>query len=126
MKRALAVAVLAMCCWVGLGARDASWARQEPVAEQASQPPQTDLRLLSPGTKLTIHLVDGSKVEGVLREVQNDAIVLEQKHGKSATIMLTDIKRLETRSGGLHPVTRVLIVVGAAVGALLVVAVATC
>jgi hypothetical protein len=40
--------------------------------------------------------------------------------------MLTDIKRLETRSGGLHPPTPALIVVGAAVGALLVVAVATC
>ena len=127
MTRVLLVAALAMSCWLGLGARDASWARPEPVRTPAGQGVTAgEVRQLRPGTKLTVHLVDGSKLEGVLREVQNDAIVLEQKNGQPATVLLTDIKRLETKSGGLHPVTRVLIVVGAVVGVLFVVAAATC
>src|SRR5436190_22220057 len=106
MKRVLLVAALALLCWGGFGAHDASWA----VAKAPGQSAQSEkLRRLQPGTKLTIHLLDGSKIEGVLREVRADSVVVEQKHGRSTTIMLTDVKGLETKSGGL---TRVLIIVG--------------
>jgi hypothetical protein len=127
MKRVLLVTALAIFCWLGFGARDASWARQEPVRKGAGQPAQSmDLRLLQPGTKITVYLVDGSRIEGVLSEVQDAAIVVKAKDGDARTILFTDIKRLETKSRGLRPVTRVLLIVGASVGALLVVAAATC
>lgn len=123
MKRVLMVAALVLLCWIGFGAHAASWAvPKEPTQSAESE----KLRTLQPGTKLTLHLLDGSKIEGVLREVRADSVVLQQKHGKSTTVMLADVKGLETKSGGLHPVTRVLIIVGATVGALFVVAVATC
>ena len=128
MKRPLCIAVLALLSWFVFGAKDALWARQDTPAVQSTQGvPSTDLRLLSPGTKLTVHLKNGTKIEGVLREVQNDLIVMEHKKGgKLTTIPISDIQRLQTRRDGLHPVARTFIVVGATLGALVVLAGAAC
>jgi hypothetical protein len=67
------------------------------------------------------------KVEGVLREIQDDAIVVDHRRGGGSTrIMLAEIERIETRGPGRHPVTYVLIGVATAIGALIVLALASC
>lgn len=128
MKRALFVAALAIVSWVVFGAHDASWARQDATAKKGDQRALSDkLRLLGPGSEITVYLTDGSKLEAVLREVQDNAIVVEpRKGGKPTTIMLDDIQRLQTRGKGHHPVTYVLLGTAAVIGALIVVAVAAC
>jgi hypothetical protein len=124
MKRALFVAALAIVCWLVFGAHDASWARQGAPAGSARQRTLSDqLRYLGSGSEVTVYLTDGSKVEAVLREVQDDAIVVvPRKGGKSTTIMLAEIQRLQT-GGKSHRVTYVVLGV---VGTLLVVAVSAC
>jgi len=127
MKRALFVSALAAFMWLVFGARDASWARQDAPPTKMEQRTRADLRVLTPGSELTVHLTDGSKLEGVLREVRDDAIVLTLKNGgKSTTIPLRDIQRLQTKRTGQHPVSKVLIVVGATLGALFVIALTAC
>ena len=122
------VAALAIAAWLAFGVRDASWARQQPAAPSADQRAVSErLRALGPGSEITVFLTDGSRVEGVLREVQADAIVLVlRKAGTPTTIALTDIERLQTRGKGRHPVTYVLLGAATAIGALIVVALATC
>jgi hypothetical protein len=103
MRRALFVAALAAVSWLMFGARDASWARQEPSKALADQAAVSEhLRLLSPGSEITVFLKGGrSKVEGVLREVQDDAIIVGHKKGGGSTrVMLADIERLQTRERG--------------------------
>jgi sRNA-binding regulator protein Hfq len=113
--------------WLVFGAQDASWARQDAPPTKAEQRTPAGLRVLTPGSDLTVHLTDGSKLEGVLREVRDDAIVLTLKNGgKSTIIPLRDIQRLQTKRTGLHPVSKVLIVVGATLGALFVIALTAC
>lgn len=128
MKRALFVTGLAVCAWLVFGAQDASWATQQEPASKAAQTSQPgNLRLLSPGSEITVYLNDGTKLEGVLREVTDDTIVVDHKKGgRSSTILIAEIQRLQTRGRGLHPVTRTLIIVGATLGALFVIAVASC
>ena len=127
MKRAAFVAAVAIVSWLVFGAHDASWARQD-AATQGDQRALTDkLRLLGPGSEITLFLTDGSKLDAVLREVRDDAIVVvPTKGGVATTIMLSEIQRLQTRRKGHHPVTWVLIGTATAVGALIVVALATC
>jgi hypothetical protein len=63
----------------------------------------------------------------VLKEVEADAIVVvPRKGGTPTTIMLTDIQRLQTKGKGHHPITYVLLGTATAIGALIVVALATC
>lgn len=127
MKRALFVIALAVCTWLVFGAQDASWATQQPSKVKAGQTQHADLRLLSPGAAITVYLTDGSKIEGVLREVTDATIVVDhRKGGGSSTIPIADIQRLQSKGKGLHPVTRTLIIVGATIGALVVIAVAAC
>lgn len=124
MKRAVFVAALAIVSWLVFGAHDASWARQEPSSGRGQQSAVSDqLRYLGQGSEVTLYLTDGSKVEAVVREVQDDAIVVAPtKGGKSTTIMLTEIQRLQTTGKG-HKTTYVVLGV---VGALIIVAAATC
>jgi sRNA-binding regulator protein Hfq len=128
MMRAVFVAALAMVSWLMFGAHDASWARQQAGAKTVDQQAVSErLRALGPGSEITVYLVDGSKLEGVLREVEADAIVVAPKKGGTpTTIMLTDIQRLQTRGKGHHPITYVLLGAATAIGALIVVALATC
>ena len=127
MKRAAFVAALAIVSWLVFGAHDASWARQD-AAKQGEQRAVADkLRLLGPGSEITLFLTDGSKLDAVLREVRDDAIVVvPTKGGVATTILLTEIQRLQTRKKGHHPVTWFLIGTATAVGALIVVALAAC
>jgi hypothetical protein len=128
MKRALFVAALAIISWLVFGTHDASWARQEPAATKADQrAPSDNLHLLSPGSEIIVYRTDGSKLEAVLVEVQDDAIVVRpRKGGARTTIMLADIQRLQTRGAGGHPVGYVLLGAAAAIGSLIVLAVASC
>jgi len=128
MIRAVFVAALAKVCWLMFGAHDASWARQQAGGRTADQQAVSErLRALGPGSEITVYLIDGSKLEGVLREVEADAIVVAPKKGGTpTTIMLTDIHRLQTRGQGHHPITYVLLGAATAIGALIVVALATC
>jgi hypothetical protein len=128
MRRAVFVAALAIVSWLVFGAHDASWATQGAGARQADQRAMSDrLRALGPGSEITVYLTDGSKLEGVLRGVEEDAIVLvPKKGGTPTTVMLTDIQRLQTKGQGRHPITYVLIGTATAIGALIVVALATC
>jgi hypothetical protein len=128
MKRAAFVAALAIVSWLVFGAHDASWARQDPAAKQGGQREVSEkLRLLGPGSEITVYLTDGSKLEGVLREVQPDAIVVvPRKGGVATTILLADVQRLQSKGKGRHPITYVLIGTATAIGALIVVALATC
>jgi hypothetical protein len=128
MKRAMLVAVLAVICWMVFGVHDASWARQEPPATTADQSAQSDhLRLLSPGSEIVVYRTDGSKLEAVLLEVLDDAIVVRpKKGGRSTTIMIADIQRLQTRTTGGHPVAYVLLGAASAIGALIVAVAASC
>jgi len=128
MKRAAFVAALAIVSWLVFGAHDASWARQDAAAKQGDQRAVTEkLRLLGSGSEITLFLTDGSKLDAVLREVRDDAIVVvPTKGGVATTILLTEIQRLQTRRKGHHPVTWILIGTATAVGALIVVALATC
>jgi hypothetical protein len=124
MKRAQYVTALALVCWFVFGAQEASWARQDAPAGTARQRALSDqLKYLGPGTEVTVYLTDGSKTDAVLREVQDDAIVVQPKHGgKTTTIMLAEISRLQTGGKGHH---KTYVVLGV-VGALLLVAVSTC
>jgi hypothetical protein len=128
MKRAVFVAALAIVSWLVFGAHDASWARQDAAAKKGDQRAVAEqLRLLGPGSEITVYLTDGSKLEGVLREVEDDAIVVVPKKGGAATtILLADIQRLQTKGKGHHPITYVLIGTATAIGALIVVALAAC
>jgi hypothetical protein len=128
MKRALLVAVLAVICWFVFGTHDASWARQELPTITADQSAQSDhLRLLSAGSEIIVYRTDGSKLEAVLLEVQDDAIVVRpKKGGRPTTIMLADIQRLQTRTTGGHPVAYVLLGAASAIGALIVAVAASC
>ena len=128
MKRALMVAALAACSWLVFGAHEPLWAVQQPTqADQQERAVSDQVRVLRPGTEITIFTKDGFKIEGILREVRADAIVMDhRKGGGSSTVMLADVERIQTRGKGLHPATKVLIVVGATLGALYAVAVATC
>ena len=130
MKRALTVAAVAILSWLVLGAHDASWAVQEPQAEQADRRGATNnLRLLSVGSQITVFLKGGRlKIEGVLREVQDDAIVVDHRRGGGNTrILISDIERIQARErGGRHPVTYVLIGAAATIGALVVLVLASC
>jgi hypothetical protein len=128
MKRAVCVAALAIVSWLVCGAHDASWARQDAAAKQRDQRAVSEkLRLLGPGSEITVYLTDGSKLEGVLREVQDDAIVIvPRKGGTATTVLVADIQRLQTKGKGHHPVTWVLIGTATAIGALIVVALAAC
>ena len=124
MKRAQYVTALALVCWFVFGAQEASWARQDAPAGTARQRALSDrLKYLGPGTDVTVYLADGSKIDAVLNKVQDDAIVVRPKRGgRSTTIMLAEIRRLQTGGKG-HHVTYVVLGV---VGALLLVAVSTC
>ena len=130
MNRALTVTAVAILSWLVLGAHDASWAVQEPQTAQADQRGATNnLRLLSVGSQVTVFLKGGRlKVEGVLREVQDDAIVVDHRRGGGSTrILISEIERIQTREqGGRHPVTYVLIGVASTIGALFVLALASC
>lgn len=130
MTRALLVSAVALISWLVLGAHDASWAVQEQPKEQADQRGVSDnLRLLSPGSEITVFLKGGRlRIEGVLREVHDDAIVVDHKRGGGSTrVPIADIERIQTRErGGRHPVTYVLIGVATAIGALVVLALASC
>jgi hypothetical protein len=128
MKRVLFVPALAIISWLVFGAHDASWARPELAAMKADQRAASDnLRLLRPGSEITVYLTDGSKLEAVLLEIQDDAIVVQpRKGGQSTTIMVTDIQRVQTKGAGHHPITYVLIGTAAAIGGLILIALATC
>jgi hypothetical protein len=128
MKRAAFVAAMAIVSWLVFGAHDASWARQDAAAKKGGQREVSEkLRLLGPGSEITVYLTDGSKLEGVLREVQPDAIVVvPRKGGVATTILLADVQRLQSKGQGRHPVTYVLIGTATVIGALIVVALATC
>lgn len=128
MKRAAFVAALAIVAWLVFGAHDASWARQDVAAKQEDpRAVSAKLRLLGPGAELRLFLTDGSKLDVVLREVRDDAIVVvPTKGGGATTILLTEIQRLQTRRKGHHPVTWILIGTATAIGGLIVVALATC
>lgn len=123
MKRAVFVAALAIVSWLVFGAHDASWAQQEAPSGTGQQRALSEkLRFLGPGSEITVYLTDGSKVDAVIRAVQDDAIVVEPKGGKSTTIMLADIQRVQIKGKGHKGVYVVL----GAVGALIVIAAATC
>ena len=124
MKRAQYVTALALMCWLVFGAQEASWARQDAPAGTARQRTLSDqLKYLGPGSEVTVYLTDGSQIHAVVKEVQDDAIVVQPKRGgRSTTIMLTEIRRLQTGGKGHH----VNYVVVGIFGALLVVALATC
>jgi hypothetical protein len=128
MKRPLLVAALAALCWLVFGAHAPSWAVQQPARAEAEQRALHDkLRVLRPGSEITVFTADGLKIVGTLREVQADAIVIDHKKGGgSSTVLVADIERIQTRSKGRHAVTQVLVIVGATLGALFVIGVATC
>jgi sRNA-binding regulator protein Hfq len=128
MKRAAFVAALAIVSWLVFGAHDASWARQRSPSAPDQQPAVTEqVRYLRPGTEVTVYLTDGSKVEGVISQVQDDALVLIAKKGfKTTTIVLTDIQRLQAKGKGHKAATYVTIGVAATLGALIVLVVSAC
>jgi hypothetical protein len=128
MKRALLVAALAALSWLVFGAHDPLWAVQQPTKAEADQRALMDkVRVLHPGAELTVFTRDGLKIQGILRDVQADTIVVDDKKGGgSSTIALANIKKIEIKGKGRHPVTTVLIAVGATLGALFVLAVAAC
>src|SRR3954471_23526637 len=104
MKRPLLVAALAALCWLVFGAHAPSWAVQQPARAEAEQRALHDkLRVLRPGSEITVFTADGLKIEGTLREVQADAIVIDHKKGGgSSTVPVADIERIQTRSKGRH------------------------
>jgi hypothetical protein len=53
-------------------------------------------------------------------------VLVPRKGGTPTTIMLSDIQRLQTGGQGRHPITYVLLGAATAIGALIVVALATC
>ena len=127
MQRAVSVAVLAAMCWLMFGARAASWARQEPAPPSASQREIDKLRLISPGTEVKVFLKGRKVLEGRLREVRVDAIVVDhKKDGGSTTVMLADIERLQTRDKGRRVLTYVIVGAVVAVGAVIVLALSSC
>jgi hypothetical protein len=128
MTRALMVAALAAFSWLVVGAQGPLWAVQQSTKADAEQRALSDkVRVLRPGTEISVFTKDGFKIEGILREVRADVIVVtHKKGGGSSSVMLADIDRIQTKGQGLHPATKVLIVVGATLGALYAVAVATC
>jgi hypothetical protein len=128
MKRPLLVAALAALCWLVFGAHAPSWAVQQPAKAEAEQRALNDkLRVLRPGSEITVFTRDGRKIEGILRDVDTDAIVVDHKKGGgSSTVLVGDIQRIQTRSKARDAVTRVLVVVGVTVGALYVLAVSVC
>ena len=128
MNRALMVAVLAVFSWLVFGAHEPLWAVPQPTqADQQERALSDKVRVLRPGSELTVFTKDGFKIEGILREVRADAIVMDHKKGGgSSTVMLADIERIQTRSKGRHVVTQVLIVVGVTLGVLFTLAVAAC
>ena len=128
MRRALCVGVVAVLAWFVVGVDDTSWARQEPAERKASQSADAKiLRLVEPGTELKVFLKDGSRVEGVLRELHDDVLIVEHKKGGgSSSIMLSEIQRLEIEKQGLRTATKVFIIVGSVLGGLLVLGMSTC
>jgi len=128
MQRALSVAVIVVMCWVAFGAHDASWARQDAAKAPADQRDIANkVRLITPGTEITVYLKGRKVLEGTLREVQDDAIVVDHKKGGGSTrVLLADIERLQTKGKGHSTVTYVLIATAAVLGALIVVAASTC
>ena len=127
MNRPFCVAAVALFSWLAFGTHDASSALPKlPTPSGAQNAAPSDLRLLKPGTKLTVHMQKGPKVQGVLREVGDEEIVVEQKRGRLTTIRIADIRALETGRDEMNPVAKVFIVVGATLGALFVLAVAAC
>jgi hypothetical protein len=125
MQRAVSVAVLAAMCWLLFGAHDASWARQQPAAVQREI--SDKVRLISPGTEIKVFLTGRRVLEGRLREVQDDAIVVDHKKGGGSTrVLLTEIERLQTKEKGRSAVTYVLIGAAVAVGVIIVLAVSAC
>src|SRR5215218_8678000 len=111
MQRAVAVVVLATFCWLAFGAHDASWARQEPAQPPADQRAMSDkVRLISPGTEITVYLKGRRVLEGTLRLVEDDAIVVDHKKGGGSTrVPLADIERLKTKGKGHSAVTYILV-----------------
>ena len=128
MKRALFVVALAGFSWLVFGDHDASWARQDSILRKVDQAAIANkLQLLGVGSEIKIYLTDGSRVEGVLREVQNDAVVVaSKKGGKPTTILIAQIQRVEAKGSGHSTIKYILIGTAATIGALFVVAVATC
>lgn len=128
MQRALSVAVIVVMCWLAFGAHDASWARQDAAQAPADQRDIADkVRLITPGTEITVYLKSRKVLEGTLREVQDDAIVVDRKKGGGSTrVLLADIERLQTKGKGHSTVTYVLITTAVVLGVLIVAAASTC
>jgi hypothetical protein len=128
MKRALFVVALAVFSWLVFGAHDASWARQESIPRKIDRAAMANqLQLMGVGSELRVYLTDGSKLDGTLREVQDDGFVVASKEGgKTKTVLLTQVQRLQTTGGGHRKITYILIGTAAVIGALFVIAVATC
>jgi hypothetical protein len=128
MKRAAFVAALALVSWLVTGAHDASWARQKsPSAADQQRVLADQIRVLRPGTEVTVYLTDGSKIEGLISQVQDDALVLIAKKGsKTTTILLTDIERVQAKGKGHKTVTYVVLGAAATLGALVVLVATAC
>jgi len=128
MQRPVSVAVLVAMCWLMFGAHDATWARQAPATAPAHQREISDeLRLISPGTEIKVFLSGRRVLEGTLRSVENDAIVVTHKKGGGSTrVMLAEIEKLQTKQKGGHTMTYIIVGVIAAVGTVIVLALSSC
>src|SRR4051812_35370120 len=125
MKRPLLVAALGVFCWLVFGANPSSWAVQQPTQSAEERALSDKVQALHRGAQITVFTRAGVKIEGTLREVQADAIVIDNKKGGgSTTILLTDIQKLQTKGKGRT--TKVLMIVGVTLGTLFVIAAATC
>ena len=128
MQRPVSVAVLVAMCWLMFGAHDATWARQAPVTAAAHQREISDeLRLISPGTEVKVFLSGRRVLEGTLRSVEDDAIVVNHKKGGGSTrVMLAEIEKLQTKQKGGHTRNYIIVGVIAAVGTVIVLALSSC
>ena len=128
MQRPVSVAVLVAFCWLMFGVHEATWARQEPAQPPANQSELSNqVRLISPGTEIKVFLTGRRLLEGTLREVENDAIVVDHKKGGGSTrVTLAEIEKVQTKGKGHRTTTYVLVGVAVGVGTLLALAVSTC
>src|SRR4051812_29952990 len=81
MKRPLLVAALGVFCWLVFGANPSSWAVQKPTESAEERALSDKVQALHRGAQITVFTRAGVKIEGTLREVQADAIVIDNKKG---------------------------------------------
>lgn len=128
MQRSVAVVVLVAMFWVMFGAHEATWARQDPAKTPTQQREVAEeVRFISPGTELKVFLTGRRVLVGTLEAVEADAIVVKhKKDGGTTRVTFGEIEKLQAKEKGHRTITYVVVGVVAAVGALIVLAAATC